>query len=233
MNKDLTEMKPSNYLDNDSNSKWEWQNDGEKVIIVTRHDHPKEHEHRADVTEVPIGEMIDNPDPIIGQAHRNSPHYYKDGKVKPPKNNNKEKDTNNMSSNKSKDFRESMRLENWSTVAEQNNKTPKKSNNSEDESKGQKERSRPEFKENTAVKQMRTDMKTESKSKNSKEAKQSTKVKAQNISPKGTEGKTATNTGGKTANGGKGGKGIGGKGGNGTGGKGGVGTSGNGGHGGR
>lgn len=43
----------SNYFDNQT--KWSWQNDGEKVIVTTEHSHPKVHTHTMDITNVPIG----------------------------------------------------------------------------------------------------------------------------------------------------------------------------------
>lgn len=229
MSNEPQNLKSSEYLDKDSNNGWEWQNDGEKVLIVTRHDHPKEHEHRADVTNVPIGEMVANPDPIIGQAHRNSPHYYKDGKIKPPKNNNNEKDTENMSVDKNKAFRDSQKVDTSKKSTEQSTNTNKKTSNTEGENKGQNERSLPERKSSRNVEKMRTDMKTDPKAKDGKEAK-ATVAKTQSVSPNGTEGKTANNTNGKTSNsnGSKGGNTIGGKGT--TGGKGGVGTGGKGGN---
>lgn len=215
-------MKASNYLDNDSNDNWEWHNDGEKVEIVTIHEKPKPHMHKADITQVSIGEMIDNPDPIIGEAHRNSPHYYKDGTIKPPKNN-KRKDSKDMSSKEHQAFCESLNPANYGNSTGPTKTTQKKGSNSEDEGKGQRERSLTEAKNTNAVKQMKSDMKTESSKTQS--SKQNTAVKAQSTGNKGSEGK-----GGNTANGsvGKGGNVTGGKGGSSTGGKGGVGTSGHG-----
>lgn len=219
-------MKPSRYLDNDSNDKWEWHNDGEKVEIVTMHDHPKPHVHKADVTKVPIGEMIDNPDPIIGEAHRKSPHYYDDGTVKPSKNS-KGKDSTDMSSKEHKAFCESLNPSNYGNGTEPPKTTTKKSNGSEDENKGQQEKTLPDLKNTKNVQKMKDDIKTEPVK--TKDSKQNTVVKAQSIEGKGTEGKS---TDGKTANGsvGKGGNVAGGKGGNG--GNGGIGTGGKGGTGG-
>lgn len=222
-------MKPSNYLDNDSNSKWEWHIDNEKVEIVTRHDHPKEHEHHADVTKVPIGEMVDNPDPIIGQAHRNSAHYYKDGKIRPSENTNIEKDAKNMSYGKEHQaFVESLNPANYRGETGLTNTGAKKTS-SEDDGKGQRALDHPKGKNDKAVKQMRSDMKNDSKIKDAKDAKANV-TKAQNVSPKGAEGKSGTNTVSKSTNGNgsKGGNTTGGKGNTGIG-KGGASTGGKGG----
>lgn len=220
-------MKPSRYLDNDSNDKWEWHNDGEKVEIVTIHNHPKPHLHKADVTKVPIGEMIDNPDPIIGEAHRKSPHYYDDGTIKPPKNN-KGKDSTDMSSKEHKAFCESLNPSNYgNSTKPPKTTTTKKSNGSEDENKGQQEKTLPDPKNTKNVQKMKNDMKTEPVK--TKDSKQNIVVKAQSIEGRGTEGKSTDGKGGKTTNGsvGKGGNVAGGKGGNG-----GIGTGGKGGNGG-
>ena len=55
----------SNYFDNQT--KWSWQNDGEKVIVTTEHSYPKVHTHTMDITNVPIGEMIDNSGKVMGE----------------------------------------------------------------------------------------------------------------------------------------------------------------------
>ena len=230
MGSESKSMKPSRYLDNDSNARWEWHNNGEKVEIVTMHDHPKPHMHKADVTKVPIGEMVDNPDPIIGKAHRNSAHYYKDGTVKPPKSN-REKDSTNMSSKEHKSFCKKLDPSNYGNSTELSKPIHKKSINNEDENKGQLERILPEPKNTKSVQKMKSDMKADlNKTQNTN--KQNAVVKVQSIESKVTEGKSTSVEGGKTANGsvGKSGSVSGSKGGIGTGGKGGNGDSG-GGHG--
>lgn len=225
MSNEPIKMKSSNYLDNDSNSSWEWQNDGEKVFIVTKHNHPKEHEHRAEVTKVPIGEMSANPDPIIGEAHRKSAHYYKDGKVKPPKTHNKGKDIDNMgSSEKNKAFRDSYKVDPSKKGTEKNNTNTGSNNNNNGEGKGERERSL------TNPERSKTKTNTNTKSNSAQKSstfRQSLVAKAQTTNNQGNKGKTATSNNGKTANGtvGKGGNSVGG---NGTGGKG----HGEGGHGG-
>lgn len=222
-------MKPSRYLDNDSNERWEWHNDGEKIEIVTMHDHPKPHMHKADVTKVPIGEIVDNPDPIIGEAHRNSAHYYKDGTVKPPKND-REKDSTNMSSKEHKSFCKRLNPSNYGNGTEPSRTTRKKSSNNEDDNKGQLEQTLPEPKNTKSVQKMKSDMKADlNKAKIGN--KQNTIVKTQSIESKVTEGKSTCGESGKTTNGsiGKGGSVSGGKGGIGDkGGKGGNGDSGGG-----
>ena len=67
----------SNYFDNQT--KWSWKNDGEKVMVTTEHSkNNKVHSHTLDITEVPIGEMVDNTGIVMGDAHRAASHDYKD-----------------------------------------------------------------------------------------------------------------------------------------------------------
>ena len=228
MSAESKSMKSSRYLDNDSNDKWEWHNDGEKVEIVTMHDHPKPHVHKADVTMVPIGEMVDNPDPIIGEAHRNSAHYYQDGTVKSPKKN-REKDTTDMSSKEHQAFCKRLNPSNYGNSTEHSKPIQKKSSNNEDENKGQLERTLPESTHTNSVQKMKSDMKADL-NRTQKSDRQSNVVKGQSIESKVTEGKSNDGGGGKSANGsvGKSGSSSGGKGGIGTGGKGGIGGSGGG-----
>ena len=222
-------MKPSRYLDNDSNERWEWHNDGEKIEIVTMHDHPKPHMHKADVTKVSIGEIVDNPDPIIGEAHRNSAHYYQDGTVKSPKKN-REKDTTDMSSKEHQAFCKRLNPSNYGNSTEHSKPIQKKSSNNEDENKGQLERTLPESTHTNSVQKMKSDMKADL-NRTQKSDRQNNVVKGQSIESKVTEGKSTCGESGKTTNGsiGKGGSVSGGKGGIGDkGGKGGNGDSGGG-----
>lgn len=63
----------SNYFDNQSN--WSWNvNDG-KAEVVTDHG---THTHTLDVTDVPIGDMADNTGKVMGDAHREASHDFKD-----------------------------------------------------------------------------------------------------------------------------------------------------------
>ena len=113
MNDERTELKSSNYLDNDSNTGWSWKVDGDKALIITKHDHPKEHEHRLDVTDISVGEIVDHPDYIIGKAHRVSAHYYADGTVKRSKNSKGEELTDMSSSKAHQAFAESLNPKNY------------------------------------------------------------------------------------------------------------------------
>ena len=106
----------SNYFDNQT--KWSWQNDGEKVIVTTEHSHPKVHTHTMDITNVPIGEMIDNSGKVMGEAHRAVPHEYKDSKQNQNKNKNNGLENTlegkeNMSSKAHQDFCESLNPANY------------------------------------------------------------------------------------------------------------------------
>ncbi|MDO5415487.1 MAG: hypothetical protein Q4F78_08495 [Bacillota bacterium] len=199
MSEDSKSMKPSRYLDNDSNDKWEWHNDGEKVEIVTMHDHPKPHVHKADVTMVPIGEMVDNPDPIIGEAHRNSAHYYQDGTVKPPKKNRK-KDATDMSSKEHKAFCKRLNPSNYGNSTENYKPIQKKSSNNEDENKGQLERTLPEPTNTNSVQKMKSDMKADL-NRTQKSNRQNIVVNGKSIESKVTKGKNVDSEGGKTTNG--------------------------------
>ena len=104
----------SNYFDNQT--KWSWQNDGEKVIVTTEHSYPKVHTHTMDITNVPIGEMIDNSGKVMGEAHRAVPHEYKDSKQNQNKTNTLEntlEGKENMSSKAHQDFCESLNPANY------------------------------------------------------------------------------------------------------------------------
>ena len=106
----------SNYFDNQT--KWSWQNDGEKVIVTTEHSYPKVHTHTMDITNVPIGEMIDNSGKVMGEAHRAVPHEYKDSKQNQNKNKNNGLENTlegkeNMSSKAHQDFCESLNPANY------------------------------------------------------------------------------------------------------------------------
>lgn len=65
----------SNYFDNQST--WSWHVDKNHVTVTIEHTYPKPHSHTLDVTNVPIGEMVDNPGKVMGQAHRAVSHDYK------------------------------------------------------------------------------------------------------------------------------------------------------------
>lgn len=62
----------SNYFDNQTN--WSWNNNDGKVTVLTDHG---SHTHTLDITTVPIGEMVDNPGQVMGDAHRASSHDMK------------------------------------------------------------------------------------------------------------------------------------------------------------
>lgn len=62
-----------NYFDNQSN--WEWHNSNGSIQVYTDHG---THTHTLDLTNIPIGAMIDNPGQTIGDAHRAASHDFKD-----------------------------------------------------------------------------------------------------------------------------------------------------------
>ncbi|MCD8146020.1 MAG: hypothetical protein LUD84_01875 [Clostridiales bacterium] len=64
----------SNYFDNQSN--WSWNVSDGKAEVVTHHTNPKPHSHTLDVTNVSIGEMMENPGNVMGEAHRAASHDY-------------------------------------------------------------------------------------------------------------------------------------------------------------
>lgn len=69
-----------------------------------------------DITNVPIGEMIDNSGKVMGEAHRAVPHEYKDSKQNQNKTNTLEntlEGKENMSSKAHQDFCESLNPANY------------------------------------------------------------------------------------------------------------------------
>lgn len=171
----------SNYFDNQT--KWSWQNDGEKVVVTTEHEHPKVHTHTMDITNVAIGDMIDNPGKVMGNAHRSVPHNYKDGTTKSTSNkiNQKEKDETGM--DKREAFLESLKvdqatLDKLSNISKNYNNSSKKNTTIDDggreigdEGPGGLGRE-PGLKRgnttNNKVTNMRSDMKAKSNSNNTK-----------------------------------------------------------------
>ena len=59
----------SNYFDNQD--KWSWEIHDGKATVVTNHGN---HTHTLDVTDVPVGEMVNNTGQVMGDAHRASSH---------------------------------------------------------------------------------------------------------------------------------------------------------------
>lgn len=62
----------SNYFDNQD--KWSWQVNDDGVKVFTDHG---DHTHTVDVSNVPIGEMVDNTGKTMGDAHRAASHDFK------------------------------------------------------------------------------------------------------------------------------------------------------------
>lgn len=62
----------SNYFDNQD--KWSWQISDKEVLVTTDHG---DHTHTMDVTNVPIGEMVDHTGQVMGDAHRAASHDFK------------------------------------------------------------------------------------------------------------------------------------------------------------
>ena len=63
----------SNYFDNQD--KWSWNISEKEVLVTTDHG---DHTHTLDITNVPIGEMVDNTGQVMGDAHRAASHDFKE-----------------------------------------------------------------------------------------------------------------------------------------------------------
>ena len=63
----------ANYFDNQD--KWSWQVSDKEVLVTTDHGN---HTHTLEVTNVPIGEMVDNTGQVMGDAHRAASHDFKE-----------------------------------------------------------------------------------------------------------------------------------------------------------
>lgn len=63
------------YFDNESNANASWNVTGDKVEYVVDHG---DHTHSLDLTNVTIGEMYENTNQVMGDAHREASHDYKD-----------------------------------------------------------------------------------------------------------------------------------------------------------
>lgn len=63
----------ANYFDNQE--KWSWKISENEVLVTTDHGN---HTHTLEVTNVPIGEMVDNTGQVMGDAHRAASHDYKE-----------------------------------------------------------------------------------------------------------------------------------------------------------
>jgi hypothetical protein len=63
----------SNYFDNQN--KWCWQVTDKEVLVITDHG---THTHTVEITDVPIGEMVDNTGQVMGDAHRAASHDFKE-----------------------------------------------------------------------------------------------------------------------------------------------------------
>ena len=66
----------SNYFDNQD--KWSWQISDKEVLVTTDHG---DHTHTMDITNVPIGKMVDYTGQVMGDAHRSVPHDFKEETV--------------------------------------------------------------------------------------------------------------------------------------------------------
>lgn len=245
----------SNYFDNQT--KWSWKNDGERVIVTTEHNHPKVHSHTMDITNVSIGEMIDNPGKVMGEAHRAVPHEYKENKPHESPNNNKVKENPKMG--KREDFLERLKvdpetqakIDQASKNHHNNNNSSKNTKNHEsgrergDDGPGREGREsglKSGNKSNNNVSNMRADMKANSNintaksqlSKNGQAANHSGKTTSPTVTGNNSSGKTAST--GNTGHGGSNGTSAGGHGspggtsGGGHGGPGGISGGGHGGH---
>ena len=63
----------SNYFDNQD--KWSWNISEKEVLVTTDHG---DHTHTLDITNVPIGEMVDNTGQVMGDAYRVASHDFKE-----------------------------------------------------------------------------------------------------------------------------------------------------------
>lgn len=63
----------ANYFDNQE--KWSWQISDKEVLVTTDHGN---HTHTLDVTDVPIGDMVDHTGQVMGDAHRAASHDFKE-----------------------------------------------------------------------------------------------------------------------------------------------------------
>ena len=68
--------KMSNYFDNQD--KWSWQINNKTVEVTTDHG---DHTHTLNLTNVPIGEMVDHTGQVMGDAHRSVSHDFKEDNV--------------------------------------------------------------------------------------------------------------------------------------------------------
>lgn len=66
----------SNYFDNQD--KWSWQISDNEVLVTTDHG---DHTHTMNITNVPIGEMVDHTGQVMGDAHRSVSHDFKEETV--------------------------------------------------------------------------------------------------------------------------------------------------------
>lgn len=63
----------ANYFDNQD--KWSWQISDKEVLVTTDHG---DHTHTLEVTQVPIGEMVEETGKVMGDAHRAASHDFKE-----------------------------------------------------------------------------------------------------------------------------------------------------------
>lgn len=63
----------ANYFDNQD--KWSWKISDKEVLVTTDHG---DHTHTMEVTNVPIGEMVENTGQVMGDAHRAASHDFKE-----------------------------------------------------------------------------------------------------------------------------------------------------------
>lgn len=63
----------SNYFDNQGN--WSWYISDKSALVTTDHG---DHTHTLDVTNVPIGEMVDHTGEVMGEARRSASHDFKE-----------------------------------------------------------------------------------------------------------------------------------------------------------
>ena len=62
----------SNYFDNQEKYSWNVSTDG--ALVITDHG---DHTHTLDITDISIGELVNNTGQVMGEAHRAASHDYK------------------------------------------------------------------------------------------------------------------------------------------------------------
>lgn len=63
----------ANYFDNQTS--WSWNVTADKAEVITDHG---THTHTLDLTEVSVGDLVDNTGQVMGDAHRAASHDFKE-----------------------------------------------------------------------------------------------------------------------------------------------------------